>query len=368
MSTLQQFLETHSMPAAPELVLKEEAGFRCLACANRCLIPEGKSGICRVRFNQDGQLRVPGGYAAGIQVDPIEKKPFFHVFPGREALSFGMLSCNFHCPFCQNWLSSQVMREHYDVGIPHPCTPEQLVARALDRGAPAMVSTYNEPLITSDWAAKVFACAHESGIRCGYVSNGHATPEVIEFLRPFVDLYKVDLKCFREDGYRELGGSMKAVCDTIGRLKSMGFWVEVVTLVVPGFNDTAEELRDIARFLAGISPEIPWHVTAFHPDYKMTTSRRTTVSDLTRAYDAGKGAGLRFVYSGNLPGSVGNTENTYCPSCNALLIERCGFHVSQNRMRKNECPDCHVVIPGIWEDGPPRSQGGAEALRAPRTC
>lgn len=349
MPTLQQFIESHSMPAAPALVVKESGGVRCLSCANRCLIAENKTGVCRVRFNRGGELRVPSGYVAGLQVDPIEKKPFFHVFPGRAALSFGMLSCNFHCAFCQNWLSSQIMREPYDAGLPVPCTPEQIVARALDQGAPALVSTYNEPLITSDWAAEVFSLARENGIVCGYVSNGHATREVIEFLRPWMQLYKVDLKCFREAGYRELGGKLETVCDTIATLKSLGFWVEIVTLVIPGFNDSLAELTATAQFIAGVSPSIPWHVTAFHPDYKMTQPRRTTPADLRRAYDAGKNAGLDFVYSGNLPGSVGSTENTYCPACNALLIERRGFHVPQNRIRANACPDCHADIPGIWE-------------------
>ncbi len=364
MTNLKQFLEEHSMPAAPELVVEEDGALRCVACANRCLIREGQSGICQVRFNREGELRVPGGYVAGLQVDPIEKKPLFHVFPGSDALSFGMLSCNFHCPFCQNWLSSQVMREDYSVAQPHLCTAEQVVAAATDRGAPVMVSTYNEPLITSDWAVEVFARAREKDLVCGYVSNGYASPEVIEFLRPYVKLYSIDLKCFDEDNYRWLGGSLKPVLETIERLKTLQSWVEVVTLVVPGFNDSAEELGAIAKFIAGVSPDIPWHVTAFHPDYKMTDVRRTTAQDLDRAYGLGKGAGLRFVYSGNLPGNVGERENTYCPSCNALLVERRGFFVTQNRMRANQCPECNATIPGVWEDEPPRKARGRGRVRA----
>jgi len=360
---LDAFLNAHTMPAAPDLVREEEGAVRCVACANRCLIPEGKRGICRVRFNRGGELRVPDGYVAGLQVDPIEKKPFFHAYPGRDALSFGMLSCNLHCPFCQNWLSSQVMREAHSVSEPRACRPEELVAVAVDRGAPLLVSTYNEPLITSDWAARVFECAVDKGLVCGYVSNGYASEEVLEFLRPWLRLCNVDLKCFDDEHYGTLGGRLKDVCDTIERLKSLDIWVEVITLVVPGFNDGDVELRSIAEFIAGVSPDIPWHVTAFHPDYRMKDGRRTSAKDLDRAYTAGKEAGLRYVYAGNLPGGVGDRENTYCHSCNALLIERMGFYVTQNRMQGDRCPDCDARIAGVWEDEPPRAGPGRGHVR-----
>jgi len=347
------------MPAAEALVRKEEGGaVRCVACANRCRIGEGKTGICCVRTNRNGTLMVPGGYVAGLQVDPIEKKPFFHVFPGRDALSFGMLGCNFHCPFCQNWISSQVLKDDSSTGTPHPIKAERLVETAMEEGTPVIVSTYNEPLITADWAAKVFEKAKEKKLLCGFVSNGNATPEVIDFLRPFMDLYKVDLKCFNDDQYRTLGGKLKVVLDTIALLKEKGFWVEVVTLVVPGFNDGDAELRDIARFLAGVSCDVPWHVTAFHPDYKMTGARRTSAADIQRAVVAGREAGLRFIYSGNLPGGIGDFENTYCPSCSALLIERQGFVILNNRMKANQCPECSATIPGVWEEAPPARSTG----------
>lgn len=347
---LRRTLLENSMPAAPALFTAERSGaVRCAACANRCRIADGKWGICCVRSNQGGQLRVPGGYVAGLNVDPIEKKPLFHVLPGREALSFGMLGCNFHCPFCQNWISSQVARDERSGGTVKRISAEKLAEIAAIEGAPVVVSTYNEPLITADWAAQVFEKAKSKGIICGFVSNGHATPEVLEFLRPVMDLYKVDLKCFTEEGYRSCGGKLHAVLDSIGHIKALGYWVEIVTLVVPGFNNSPEELGNIAKFIAGVSVDIPWHVTAFHPDYKMPDSHRTTTADLERAYTIGKDAGLRFVYSGNLPGSVGNTENTYCPSCKALLIERVGFAVYQKRIRTGSCPDCGTAIPGVWE-------------------
>jgi len=347
--SLKELLSDYTMPAAGELVVDEGGGvLRCQACANRCQIPEGKTGICRVRFNRGGRLWVPAGYVAGLNIDPIEKKPFFHVLPGSDALSFGMLGCNFHCSFCQNWVSSQALREDRAMALPDQVSAEQMLDLAVKRRVPIMVSTYNEPLITADWAVEIFKEARKHGILCGFVSNGHATPEVLEFLRPHMDLYKVDLKCYNPENYRQLGGKLDAVLDSIGLLKQMGFWVEVVTLVVPTFNDSDEELTAIAKFIADVSPDIPWHTTAFHPDYKMTGPPRTPVETLSRAYDIGKASGLKFVYSGNLPGYVEDRENTFCPGCNALLVRRCGFSVSENRIAEGKCPDCATQIAGVW--------------------
>jgi pyruvate formate lyase activating enzyme len=358
--TLKQLLSENTMPSAPELALDEGEGvIRCVACGHRCRIAPGKSGICRVRFNEGGELRVPAGYVAGLQVDPIEKKPFYHAFPGRDALSFGMLGCDLHCSYCQNWVSSQALRDDAAVAQPRLIRPEHIVDLAVEEGTPAMVSTYNEPLITADWAVQVFQLAREKGIVCGFVSNGNASPDVLSYIRPYVDLYKVDLKSFNDHNYRKLGCTLANVLDTIGRLADMGFWVEVVTLVVPGFNDSNEELTSIARFLVGVSPDIPWHVTAFHPEYKMTGPPCTPAATLARAYDLGKAAGLRFVYTGNLPGRMGDRENTYCHSCRALLIRRQGFYVLENRMRRDACPDCGTHIAGVWEDNPPRRTAGS---------
>jgi pyruvate formate lyase activating enzyme len=355
------------MPAADELVVHENGDtLRCLACGHRCLIHEGKAGICRVRFNENGILRVPGGYVAGLQVDPIEKKPFFHAFPGRDALSFGMLGCDLHCGYCQNWVTSQVLRDDAAVASAYITSADDLVRSALRYGAPVVVSTYNEPLITADWAVQVFEKARERGLRCGFVSNGNATPEVLEFIRPYVDLYKVDLKTFNDKNYRKLGAVLKNILDTIVRLKEMGFWVELVTLLVPGFNDDENELREMTKFIAGVSVDIPWHVTAFHPDYKMTDPPRTRVDQLLHAYDIGKEAGLRYIYPGNLPGLVGDRENTHCPSCDTLLIRREGFLVLENRMRGSSCPGCGQSIPGVWEEAPPKRSVGNGYPRAVR--
>ena len=249
---LKELLSDNTMPSASQLVVGERDGrVRCLSCGHRCSILPGRSGVCRVRFNTDGELRAPSGYVAGVQVDPIEKKPFYHAYPARDALSFGMLGCDLHCGYCQNWITSQVLRDDAAVARPNFCTPERLVELAVEQRVPVIVSTYNEPLITADWAVEIFKLAKEEGIVCGFISNGNATPEVLEFIRPFVDLYKVDLKSFDDRNYRKLGGVLDNVLSTIRLLKEMDFWVEVVTLVIPGFNDGDDELKRIADFLAG---------------------------------------------------------------------------------------------------------------------
>ena len=364
-TSLKSLLESNTMEGAAALTLKEQhQAVRCVACGHRCLIRPGKAGICRVRFNEDGHLRVPAGYVAGLQIDPIEKKPFFHAYPGNDALSFGMLGCDLHCSYCQNWVTSQALRDEEAVAMPHFVSAEQLVSIALEHGTPVMVSTYNEPLITADWAMEVFQRAHKHGIVCGFVSNGNATPEVLDYLKSCVALYKVDLKSFRDKAYRSLGCTLQNVLESIQQLKKSGFWVELVTLIIPGFNDSTEELREMAEFIAGVSCDIPWHITAFHPDYKMTDPPRTPVATLLHAYDLGREAGLHYVYPGNLPGLVGDRENTLCPACNTTLIERQGFFVKRNIMEDGRCPKCDVEIPGVWQinapvaslgDGLPRS-------------
>jgi len=347
-STLKSVLETFTTEG--ELYERLENGkLRCLACGHRCVIFDGLDGICRVRFNRGGTLLVPSGYVGALQLDPVEKKPFFHALPGSLAMSFGMLGCDFHCAYCQNWVTSQALRDPNAIAPPHRLTPEDFVALSVMQGARIVTSTYNEPLITSEWAVEIFKAARGAGLKTSYVSNGNGTPEVLEYIKPWVDLYKVDLKSFQDRNYRKLGGLLKNVLDTIQRLYAMGFWLEIVTLVIPGFNDSNEELRDIARFLAKISPNIPWHVTAFHQDYKMTDPDNTPVATLLRAAEIGKSEGLNFVYAGNLPSRVDNWENTYCPGCDALLIERSGYRIRKMCVTSSgTCPDCSRQIPGVW--------------------
>lgn len=322
---------------------------RCFACGHCCPIPDGRPGVCQVRFNTGGKLYVPWGYVGGVQCDPIEKKPFFHAYPGALAYSFGMLGCDLHCAYCQNWVTSQALRDPQAMQSPLQVTPEELVRDALRQGAKAIVSTYNEPLITSEWAVAVFKEARAAGLSTGFVSNGNGTPQVLEYLRPWVDLYKVDLKSFHDKRYRSLGGRLQPILDTIRKLYETGFWVEIVTLLVPGFNDSEEEVKRLTDFLVDVSPDIPWHVTAFHKDYKMTGPDNTAARHLIRAAEIGKAAGLRYIYAGNLPGRVGDLENTFCPKCHTLLIQRYGYLISKYHLTSDgACPSCQTRIPGRW--------------------
>jgi len=514
--TLRSALDRQAVPGTLYDPIPDQPGWvHCYACGHNCRIPPGRDGICRVRSNRDGVLWVPSGYVGALQCDPIEKKPFFHALPGSDALSFGMLGCDYHCSYCftgdtqvitdrgfvridsllpaeglllpdggragkpdscqalthagefapieqvfarpydgpivevmpryfpgfrctpdhrvlatahpnlepewipaeelsprhwlsiprpvetfdydvktmgiskpgcflvpikgietqpyqgtvfnlevagahtytanyfavhncQNWITSQALRDPAAVSPARPTTPEELVAMTLAAGAPVIASTYNEPLITSEWAVEIFQRARTAGLMTAYISNGNATPRVLDYLRPWVDLYKVDLKGFDDRRYHELGGVLKTVLETIVNLKERGFWLEVVTLIVPGFNDTDAELTALAGFLAGVDRSIPWHVTAFHRDYKLTDAPDTGAETLLRAAAIGRAAGLQFVYAGNRPGQVGDLENTRCPGCSALLIERQGYLVRRNRITGGSCPDCGQVIPGRW--------------------
>ncbi len=350
MSTLRAILDSHVHEAAPLLVEKlENNRLRCFSCGHCCPIPEGQAGVCKVRFNRSGTLFVPWGYTAGTQCDPVEKKPFFHAYPGALAYSFGMMGCDLHCSYCQNWVTSQALRDPSAVSPSQQASPEDLVRDALAQGAKILVSTYNEPLITSEWAVAVFKEAKSVGLITGFVSNGNGTPQVLEYLRPHLDLYKVDLKSFDDRHYHELGGRIGPILDSIRRIHAMGLWLEIVTLLIPGFNDSADEIRRLTEFLAGISPDIPWHVTAFHGDYKMTDPRDTTEEDLLRAVEIGHESGLRFIYAGNLPGMVDRWEDTHCSRCDALLIKRYGYLIEDYRLTPDgRCPKCSTAIPGRW--------------------
>jgi pyruvate formate lyase activating enzyme len=479
---------------------------RCYACAHRCLIKDGLRGICKVRYNRGGTLMVPRGYVGALQCDPIEKKPFFHAFPGSDALTFGMLGCDLHCSYCfvgdvrvatnsgmqafadlweksnpgpdaddqrrrpparltatgidgrqhgvrwifrhdyegelvhvaarilrpfdatlehpvlateapgtgdphfipagtlttkhfvcvpvagaldyvpvdevtrrqyrgpvfnletegphtylanhaivhncQNWVTSQALRDPGALIEPMDVTPRQLVDIAKSRQASVVATSYNEPLITSEWAVEVFKEARPRGFSTAYISNGNATREVLEFIRPFTDLYKIDLKSFRDKNYRSLGGKLENIVNGIQMVHGMGFWLEIVTLIIPGFNDSDEELGDIARFLAGLSPSIPWHVTAFHKDYKMQDPDNTTPETLLRAARIGEAAGLHYIYAGNLPGRVGRYEDTRCPNCKTTLIRRIGYRILEDRLTgSGRCVRCGLEIPGVWSVG-----------------
>ena len=355
MSTLAEILDPLTVEGSLYERLPERA-VRCFACGHRCLIREGRRGICQARFNTGGELRVPWGYVAALQSDPIEKKPFFHVLPGSNALTFGMLGCDFHCGYCQNWVTSQALRDpaaDASIGSVRKVTPAGMVEMAQRTKSSVVVSSYNEPLITSEWAVGIFKEAKAAGLMCAYVSNGNNTPEVMEYLRPYISAYKVDLKCMQEKNYHKLGGVLRNTLDGIKRAHEMGLWVEVVTLTIPGFNDSNEELWEAARFIAGVSKDIPWHVTAFHKDYKMTEPANTDTRTLLRGAEIGREAGLRYVYAGNLPGRVEEYENTCCSECSKLLIRRSGYTILEYHVSgAGSCPACGTQLPGLWPADP----------------
>ncbi len=331
----------------------DDGAVHCFACGHHCTIKPGKRGICQVRYNLGGRLYVPWGYVAALQCDPTEKKPFFHIYPGSDTLTFGMLGCDLHCPYCQNWDISQTLRDANAGRPPAQVTPEELVWLGQRNGAKCVASSYNEPLITSEWAVAVFKEARAAGFTCMYVSNGNATRQVLEYIRPYTDGYKIDLKTMNDRNYRKLGAVLEHVLEGVRLVHEMGFWLEIVTLIVPGFNDSQDELREAARFIRSLSPDIPWHVTAFHKDYKMLDPDNTDARTLMRAAEIGYEEGLHYVYAGNLPGRVGRFEHTYCPGCGEALIERIGYVILDYRLTaQGTCPTCGTAIPGIW----PRSR------------
>jgi len=347
---LANVLDSMTTEGARELTEHlEDNALKCFACGHRCLIKEGKRGICKVRFNESGQLRVPTNYIAALACDPTEKKPFFHVVPGSDTLTFGMLGCDLHCAYCQNWLTSQTLRDDAAGTDPTIVSPERLVTMAKAYGASMVGSSYNEPLITAEWAVDVFKEARTEGFKTAFISNGNATPQVLDYLRPWTDCYKIDLKSMNDKNYRQLGGVVDNILDTVQMVHDRDFWEEIVTLVIPGFNDSYDELKRAADFIASVSVDIPWHVTAFHQDYHMTENSNTTAEQLIEACEIGKSSGLNYIYAGNLPGRVGRWENTYCPNCDELLVERFGYLIRKVSVTsEGKCPSCSTKIPGLW--------------------
>jgi len=333
------------------LCAKDGSALNCAACARRCRIEEGGRGACGVRFARDGELRVPRGYVSALACDPVEKKPFYHVLPGSGALSFGMLGCNFTCRFCQNYSISQARDPEFFRAEVTEISAGEIVSAAKKCKARLLVSTYNEPLISLEWAVEIFKTAGPEYVRA-FVSNGYATPEAVAYLKPHIRAYKVDLKCFSDASYRSMtGGSLQPVLDTIALLHKSGIWVEVVTLLVPGFNDSPSELKDMAQFIKSVSPQIPWHITAFHPEYKLLDRHSTSAKQLFEAVETGKKAGLDFVYAGNITGH--DFENTNCPKCGKAVVERKGYALQGMTLKLESdgtarCKHCGTKIPGIW--------------------
>jgi len=317
----------------------------CFLCGHRCLIADGQFGICQARQNKEGTLyTLTYGELCAANIDPIEKKPIFHMLPGSKSYSFAALGCNFRCGFCQNWQISQ-KREADKLGIKsEPKSPEIIVSEALQHKCQSISYTYSEPTIFFEYALETAKLAKEKGLYNIFVTNGYMTAEALEMIKPYLDAANVDLKSFNDANYQKVcGGRLQPVLDTISLMRRMNIWVEITTLVIPDFNDSSEELKDIAGFLSGVGKEIPWHISRFHPDYKITDKEPTSLSKLKEAYTIGKDAGLRYVYIGN----VLEEEKTYCYKCGQDLISRSGFSVIKNILKDGKCPGCNTALDGI---------------------
>ena len=330
----------------------EDGKVACEACNQHCKLGEGEYGICGIRRVEEGELRLlTYGLAAAINIDPIEKKPMFHFLPGSDVFSFGTVGCNFSCKFCQNADISQYPKERHHEIIGHPLSPQMAVDKAIEHGCKSIAYTYNEPVVFFEYTYDTAKLAHKAGLKNIYVTSGYETHKAIDTIAPYLDGMNIDIKGFSQSFYKEIcGGSLKPVLDTIEYAHKKGIWVETTTLLIPGYNDSDEEIRSIAQFQADLDPNMPWHISAFHPMYKMQNVPRTPPSTLRRAYTIGKEVGLNYVYVGNIDDEA--RESTYCPECSALVIDRHGHigqYVTNHLMQKNNCPSCGYPLHGVWQ-------------------
>lgn len=320
---------------------------QCSLCCHRCLISPGKRGICAVRENRDGTLySLVYDKVIAQNIDPIEKKPLFHFQPGSISYSIATPGCNFRCRHCQNADISQLPHDHGGVVLGEEVAPSAIVAAALKTRCTSISYTYTEPTIYFELAYETARLAVEAGLKNVFVTNGYITPEALGVIRPYLHAANIDLKGFTDDFYKNIcGARLQPVLDAIRLYKEFSIWIEITTLVIPGHNDSDEELRDIARFIRSVGEDIPWHVTRFHPTYKLTDQPRTPLATLKRAQQIGFEAGLRYVYEGNIPGE---SENTVCWSCKKRLVKRIGFSVEENKVKEGKCSYCSAAIDGVW--------------------
>ncbi|WP_086686839.1 AmmeMemoRadiSam system radical SAM enzyme [Nostoc sp. T09] len=318
----------------------------CQLCPHYCVIDEGKRGICQVRENQDGLLySLVYGRTVTQNIDGVEKKPLFHFYPGSKTYSLATAGCNFHCQYCTNWQVSQMSVEEFaECGV--EATPEKIVSTAIEAGCQSIAYTYVEPTIFFEYIHEIASLAHSYGLFNLFKTNGFMTAEMLKICHPYLNAANVDLKAFRDKTYRQMGGSLQPVLDSLKLMKSLGIWLEITTVIIPGINDEPEELADIAEFIAQeLGIDVPWHITRFFPAYKMENVQPTPLEILYEARDIGLGKGLQYVYFGNFLGR-GN-QDTVCPTCKQLLIQRRGFELIENLMQSNQCPFCETLIPGV---------------------
>ncbi len=324
-----------------------ETRVRCGLCAHRCRIDPGRRGVCGVRENREGILySLVYGAILAENVDPIEKKPLFHLLPGSRSFSIATAGCNFRCSFCQNHEISQMPRENGRI-VGRERTPAEIVELALRNGSKSIAYTYTEPTVYFEFAFETAGIAREKGLKNVFVTNGYMTPGMLELIAPRLDAANVDLKAFRDDFYKkQCGARLQPVLDSLRLMKALGIWVEVTTLLIPGLNDGGEELGELAAFIVSLGAETPWHISRFHPQYRMTVTPPTPAESIHRAAEIGRSAGLKYVYSGNLPGDPG--ENTRCARCGRLLIGRCGFSIERLDLKGSACPHCGTPLDGIF--------------------
>jgi pyruvate formate lyase activating enzyme len=326
----------------------EDSKVHCHLCAHECKIDPGKRGICHVRENQNGTLySLVYGMVVAENIDPIEKKPLFHFLPGSRSYSIATAGCNFMCMHCQNYDISQYSKRHAGRIPGVGRDPAAIVQEANYNRCATISYTYTEPTIFMEFALDTARLAKGQGIRNVFVSNGFMTQESATAMAEVIDGDNIDLKSFRDDFYRKVcKARLQPVLDTIQRAKQLGMWLEVTTLVIPGLNDSKEELTDIAQFIKSVGPDIPWHVSAFYPTHEMLDRPRTPAATLLMARDIGLEAGLRYVYTGNIPGQGG--ENTYCYACGEMVIERVGYTIKGFILQDGKCPKCQAAIDGVW--------------------
>ncbi|MBM4348337.1 MAG: AmmeMemoRadiSam system radical SAM enzyme [Deltaproteobacteria bacterium] len=326
----------------------EEGKVKCSLCSHRCVISPLKKGVCGVRENREGKLfSLVYERAISMHIDPIEKKPLYHFLPGSSSFSIATVGCNFRCLQCQNHEISQMPVDGKGIdGSTVP--PARLVLLAKENRCRSISYTYTEPIIYFEYAYETAALAHQEGIRNVFVTNGYMTEEALRTIQPYLDGANVDLKSYQEKFYKEVcGAKLRPVLESLKLMKELGIWVEITTLVIPTMNDSDKEFEEIAQFILSLGAEVPWHLSAFYPTYKMLNLPRPPATTLHRAREIGMKAGLRYVYCGNIPGQGG--EDTFCPQCGRNVIERMGFRVVKNDAVGGECRHCHAKIDGIWE-------------------
>ncbi len=327
---------------------KADKKLQCNLCHHRCVIAEGQKGLCGVRQNQQGSL-YSLNYAKTIarHIDPIEKKPLYHFLPGTDIFSIATAGCNFRCSFCQNWQISQITKGKTGQVIGEEFLPQEVVKHALDYNCQAVAYTYTEPTIFFEYAYDTAILAKKAGLKNVFVTNGYQTPETIELMTGLIDAANLDLKSFNKDFYKKIcGAELSKVLDTIKLMHKKGIWIELTTLIVPGQNDSNQELKQIAEFIANLSKDIPWHISRFFPTYKMSETQATPVSTIKRAFKIGKESGLNFIYAGNINNS--KLSSTNCSSCLKTLIKRDGYLIELNLKDNDRCPDCGTRLPGIF--------------------